>query len=170
MNFAAQPMLQPLYSTGFAPPPINMQPPLNLQHSFQPRSNMLSPITSQPQIILQQTSPTLPQQIQFPPSATQNLTPAPSSQIDDVPQPKPPTGWSLVGSSTSIDQTYTTLHYTYEYIFSPTTLSPTTSLPANIKPPSKPQGWVAEKSTLTIDKDPKQHTYRYVLTYYEPDS
>ena len=117
MNFAAQPMLQPLYSTGFAPPPINMQPPLNLQHSFQPRSDLLSPFTSQPQIILQQTSPTLPQQIQFPPSATQNLTPAPSSQIDDVPQPKPPTGWSLVGSSTSIDQTYTTLQYTTSTYF-----------------------------------------------------
>ena len=154
-TISSQPIPQPLYTAGIAPQPINMQPHTVLQ----------SPVVLQQTAFFQSPMGGNPN----PAAGNPIATPQQSTEIDDVPQPVPPNGWALIASSNTVDQTFTTLQYTYEYIFAPTNLAPTTNLPTKIKPPSKPQGWVAEKSTLSIDKDPTQHTYVYVLTYYAPE-
>jgi hypothetical protein len=95
-------------------------------------------------------------------------TPASKSPIDDVPQPKPPAGWVLIGSCHLVDQNFESIQYTYEYTFAPPGPDTSQPLPARIPPPKVPKGWKAQKSTLSIDKDEKKHTYKYVLSYQEP--
>jgi hypothetical protein len=139
----------PLYNTGYSQPPIVLQAVNTLPVMSAPAPGMYSTVANAP-------------------AAVPPPTPTSKSPIDDVPQPKPPAGWVLVGSCSLVDQNFDSIQYTYEYTFAPPGPDSAQSLPTRIPPPKVPKGWKAQKSTLSIDKDEKKHTYKYLLSYQEP--
>ena len=95
---------------------------------------------------------------------------APFNQIDSLPQPSPPVGWSMVGGTTSVKQDFASVEVTYEYKYAPPGKEYKV-LPVQIsQPPAVPPYWTVTKSTYTVEKEEKSHVYKYILKYTEPPS
>ncbi len=94
----------------------------------------------------------------------------PFNQLDSLPQPSPPVGWSMVGGTNSVKQDFGSVEVTYEYKYAPAGKEYKV-LPVQIShPPSVPPYWTVTKSTFTVEKEEKSQVYKYVLKYSEPPS
>jgi hypothetical protein len=100
------------------------------------------------------------------------ITPAPVApifnQLDNLPQPTPPAGWTISQATTTVKQDYGSIEFTYEYKYAPLGKEYKT-LPAAVTPPAGvPPYWKVTKSTHSVEKEEKHQIYKYVLKYSEP--